>query len=172
MSWTVKKGGLSVSADTEEELRIALAVLSNGHVANVPSLHIPIEADIVGAQGGRPEPSWRVGGPPDDKPDDKPDDDPKPLALVRPTESCDSVPESTTVAHIALSPPHMETLDCILLFTEGVSASGIATLTGIKNGTAHSRIQHLKRKGLVERVKGHELWVATPLARRAKLVRA
>src|SRR3954468_4716220 len=115
MSWLVTKDGVSVSADTEAELPLAIAALT---VAETPvgSVHLPIEVNA---------PAWRVGGPPDVD-----DDDPRPLTLVK-SESPDSVPESPTVQHVSLSRQLPVVLDAVLLFPEGVTVKGVCQLLGL-----------------------------------------
>lgn len=174
MSWLVTKDGVSVSADTEAELRLAIAVLT-GTVEEKPmgAVHLPIEINA---------PAWRVGGPPDVEvlraqgqypadvwtPDV--DDDPRPLTLVK-SESPDSVTESPTVQHIPVRALLLDVLNAILLFPEGVESRGVAELLGITEKSIGNRIQRLKAAGLVEKVPHHRQWRATQLARRAKLVK-
>jgi hypothetical protein len=177
--YTVAKDGVSVTADTEAELRIAIAVLNTP----VGSLHLPVAVNA-------PAPSWRVGGPPDEKsypvgdygtsmvprPNLDPygvtadrlaelEEDAPVLSLVL-TESSDSVAPQ----HIPVSRKNNEILEAIMLFTEGVGTSGLTQLLGIPQVIVASRIQALKSAGLVEKIPGHRLWRATQLARRAKLV--
>jgi hypothetical protein len=184
MSWTVTKDGISVSADTEAELAIALAVMRDVAQENpVGSVHLPVAVNA---------PSWRVGGPPDGKPlppiaaDEgypydvgervrvsmgfiEDDDDPPVLTLV--SESDDSVTELPTVQHIPVRAILLDVLNVILLFPEGVEARGVCELTGFSDKAIGNRIQRLKNMGLVEKVPHHRQWRATQLARRAKLVK-
>lgn len=168
----ITKGDITLECEDLTDLKLALGVLTECEAAVVPSVYLPIDAAA---------PDWRVGGPADIvKPADyaatamgdlaasflgKADDKPA-LSLVQ-SESSDSV----GLQHIPVSAVHYETLECIMVFAEGVPATGISQLLGVKVGTVHSRLQALKHQGLVERVRGHQLWVATPLARRAKLVK-
>src|SRR3954471_12295173 len=124
MSWLVTKDGVSVSADTEAELRLAIAALT---VAETPvgSVHLPIEVNA---------PAWRVGGPPDVD-----DDDPRPLTLVK-SESPDSVPESPTVQHVSVRALQLDVLEAVFAFPEGVTCKGVAELLGLTDKTVSGRM--------------------------------
>jgi hypothetical protein len=176
MSWLVTKDGVSVSADTEADLRLAIACLTTPQAdCSLGSVHLPVEINA---------PAWRVGGPPDSKPlppievrgqyvtadqlaeleEDKPV-----LTLV--SESDDSVAESPTVQHVPVRAILLDVLNAILLFPEGVESRGVAELLGLTDKSIGNRIQRLKGAGLVEKVPHHRQWRATQLARRAKLVK-
>jgi hypothetical protein len=160
MTWTVTKDGVSVTADTEPELAIAVAVLNTDTTV---AERVPVGVNAIGR--GYLGEALRF-------PYSTVEEPPKPKLAVVSTESDDSVAESPAVQHIPVSPENLETLDCISLFSEGVPARGISELLGVKVGTIHSRLQSLKKQGLVERVRGHQLWIVTPKARRAKLVKS
>jgi hypothetical protein len=72
--------------------------------------------------------------------------------------------------HVAVKRIMLDVLEAVMLFPEGVETRGVATLLGLTEKAASNRIQSLKRDGLVEMVPHHHRWVATTLARRAKLV--
>jgi hypothetical protein len=57
MTYRISKGDLTVTADTEAELQIAIACLTemtHGYETKLPSMSVPIEVNA---------PEWRVGGP-------------------------------------------------------------------------------------------------------------
>jgi hypothetical protein len=157
------KGDMTIRCETEAELRIARAVFS--------------EPDEVTEMGEIESLAIGVGylGEYDPQLSTLPDGDyrsSRHLAVVSEpeTESDDSVPKDTTVQHVPVSRRNLDVLEAVMLFPEGVPASGLGTLLGLTSHTVHGRLQSLKRAGLVEGVPGHELWRATPLARRSKLV--
>lgn len=172
MSWRVSKDGINVVADTEAELAIAIAVLRHDEPARpawavggpadkvltpngiqVGTVHLPVVPDsFTGLQGNHPLA-------------DKPS-----LSLVVPTESDDSVVENHTVEHISVTRREREMLEAVMCFSEGVSTASLATLLGLSLKVAGSRVQQLKRRGLVEKLPHRKLWVATHSARRAKVV--
>jgi hypothetical protein len=157
--YSITLGGITVTADNEAELRLAIAVL------NTPlgSLHMPVAVNA-------PAPSWRVGGPPDPKPLPPIPNEriavPKPVLRAVPTES----PDSVAPQHVSVTRLHLDVLEAVMLFPEGVTTRGVSQLLGLSNKTAGGRIQGLKRQGLIEKLPGHKSWRATTLARRAKIV--
>lgn len=168
MTYRVTKGGLAVTADTAAELQIAIACLTE-----------MISDEVV--HDGRVEvnaPAWRVGGPRDEMPIGRAYlgdhvDGPYGVtadAMVPDIPRLAVVPDPGMPQHITVSRKNREVLDAIILFNEGVSTNSLETLLGIKPVIIASRIQALKGAGLVAKVPGHRRWVATTLARRAKLV--
>jgi hypothetical protein len=160
MTWTVTKDGVSVTADTEAELAIAIAVLNTDTtVAERVSVE---EVNAIGRGylgEALPFPYATVEEPP------------KPKLAVVSTESDDSdAPRLGTPQHVTVTPKNREVLEAVMLFPEGVSTASLATLLGLKQVTVSARIQSLKNQNLVEHVPHHNLWRATTLARRAKLV--
>lgn len=176
MSWTVTKDGVSVTADTQAELAIAIAALNTDATVAEPkaigTVHLPVAAKLD-------VPPWAVGGPSPNNPVANifppvdGDDDPQPvkLGIVRDTESDDSDVKPATVQHIPVSAKLLEVLEAVMLFPEGVGCPGISTLLGLTVKTVTGRMQMLKKQGLVETVPHHRAWRATELARRAKLVK-
>lgn len=75
--------------------------------------------------------------------------------------------------HIPVTRCCLDVLEAVLLFPEGVYAKGIGELLGIspKSKAVGGRLQKLATMGLVEHPHhNRNLWRATPLARRSKLV--
>lgn len=167
--YRISKGDLTVTADTQAELQIAIACLTRGYQADktVGAVHLPVEIDA---------PDWRVGGPRATVGDGKPA-----LAVV-PTESHDSdvftglqgnhpMADDGAPQHIPVKSKQLDVLEAVLLFPEGVPTRGVAQLLGLTDKAAGQRMQALKNAGLVELVPHSSRWRATLFARRAKLVR-
>jgi hypothetical protein len=75
--------------------------------------------------------------------------------------------------HIPVTRCCLDVLEAVLLFPEGVYAKGVGELLGIspKSKAVGGRLQKLATMGLVEHPHhNRNLWRATPLARRSKLV--
>jgi hypothetical protein len=176
MTYRISKGDLTVTADTEAELRIAIAMF-NVAMFNERSTWVPEPLPaLVNA------PDWRVGGPRDVTPIGRaylgeamqPD---IPYGMTtevgereRPRLVALKCPDDPAVQHITVSRRNRAVLDAVTLFSEGVSTGSLAILLGLEQGVITGRVQALKKAGLVEKVQGHRLWVATTLARRGKLV--
>lgn len=152
------KGEITLECETQAEVQIAFTVLENlSATVDVPPLPEMMVPDLI------PEeykvrvnaPAWRVGGP-----------STATLKLVE-TESNDSVPQCIPVASV-----HLDVLEAVMLFPEGVPCKGIEQLLGLNDKQVNGRTQSLKRAGLIERIEHSHRWRATTLARRAKLVRA
>jgi hypothetical protein len=171
----ISKGGIDILCDTQADVRIAMAALTDGDEPALPAVSVVPVVNGVPAGG----PAWRVGGPPDrtiregdfmtpdllaELEEDKP-------ALRLVSESDDSVSESPTVQHVPVRAILLDVLNAILLFPEGVESRGVAELLGLTDKSIGNRIQRLKGAGLVEKVPHHRQWRATQLARRAKLVK-
>lgn len=167
----ITKGDITLDCETEGDVKLALAVLTFDETAALPSVSV---YPVVNGQAVAP-PAWRVGGPSDpvnygdamtadvlaELEEDKPV-----LSLV--TESHDSV----AVQHVSVRDRQLDVLDAVLAFPEGVTCKGVGELLGLTDKSVGGRMQLLKRAGLVEKLQGHHAWVATTLARRAKLVRS
>lgn len=177
--YRITKGDMTVTADTEAELQIAIACLTemtrgyesrSNLAAAAPDWRVggPVLGRDIEAVANSPM-VWRDSGPVDpvaigielDAADDKPT-----LSLV-PTESNDS-----DVQHIPVRAKQLDVLEAVLVFAEGVQCKGIEQLLGLPEKAVSGRIQCLKKAGLVELVPHSTRWRATQLARRAKLVRA
>jgi hypothetical protein len=166
----VIKGDITFECESEDDLRLALGVLTETTefpklelLQPVPVGNVDVALGGYHGQGGQGDvttlptpPSWRVGGPPQSAfGDDE-------------TESDDS--ESPTVAHISVSKLESEILEAVMLFSEGVTVGSLAQLLGMTRKQVGGRVQMLKRKNLVEKMQGHHTWRATTFARRAKVV--
>jgi hypothetical protein len=162
MTYRISKGDLAVTADTEAELQIAIACLSVGY-----------ERQAVNAPG------WRVGGPagwPDPPIGTAYLGEYTSEATVLPdgfyAPKLAAVPDADAPKHISVSAVNLEVLEAVMLFPEGVTSKGIQQLLGLSDTTASGRVQTLREQGLIERLPHRNIWRATELARRSKLVRA
>lgn len=168
----VTHGGFTVDCDTEAEVRIAIAALS------IPSPTVELAAGPVADPNGYTShlevPGWRVGGPVSEHEQHAHtaviDADPakRTLALVEQANTKIAqigVPEMVPVTRV-----NLDVLEAVLCFQEGVPTRGLMELLGLKQTTVSGRLGTLQRAGLIERVQHKNLWRATTLARRAKLV--
>lgn len=196
MSYVVSKGDLTVSADTEAELLIAIAALRNGggfnHVYDGPLEAPPkltgINVHLPGELSSDPKP---YAYPPEfsqpdigysfdhDKakfvavPVEQADyaDDPSPMARsLELVEESRSMIESIASQLIPVSRRNLEVLEAVMCFPEGVPNRGLQQLLGLREGQISGRLNTLKVKGLVELIPHSLAWRATQLARRSKLV--
>jgi hypothetical protein len=153
----IAKGDITLECETQADLRLALGVFADVDKPVLPAVHLPIEVNA--------EPIGRayLG-------DQLPEDAPKPWAEVGEQAKLKLV--SSAPQHIPVRAKQLDVLEAVLLFPEGVPAKGVSQLLGLTDKAVGQRMQSLKRDGLVELVPHHNLWRATTLARRAKLVRA
>lgn len=163
MTYRISKGDLAVTADTEAELQIAIACLTE-------SYETPVAVNA---------PAWRVGGPAGFM---QPDPPIGTAYLGEYTSEATVLPDGyyapklavvpDALQHISVSAVNLEVLEAVMLFPEGVTSKGIQQLLGLSDTTASGRVQTLREQGLIERLPHRNIWRATELARRSKLVRA
>jgi hypothetical protein len=152
----ITKGDIVLECETQADLQLALSVLCEPvDVPALPSMHVPVEVNA---------PAWRVGGPTEPYVPELPNDEPS--GNMRVNMGFD------TAQHISVPSKQLDVLEAVKLFPEGVSCKAVGELLGLSDKQVGGRIQQLRRANLIEHVPHHNLWVATPLARRAKLVRA
>lgn len=184
MTYRISKGDMTVTADTEAELRIAVAMFNERGSAPAWAVGGPRDVTPIGraylGEAMQPDIPYGITTEAGERPKlvavpntdkqlyDSMSESAKALfdALTPPDEH----PYSAAVQHITVSRRNREVLDAVMLFPEGVSTSSLATLLGIKQGVIAGRVQALKDVSLIEKVQGHRLWAATTLARRSKLV--
>jgi hypothetical protein len=142
VSFRIIKDGTTFEADTADELRIIVGVLTDQNVP-VPSTF----GDVY---------------PPGDKGTDI-----LGLPITEPSEPIvlDSLGQIIPVRRKLL-----DVLDVIASFPEGITTQGVSTLIGVAASATSHRVTRLKKMGLVESVPHTIYWRATDLARKAKLV--
>jgi hypothetical protein len=175
----ITRGDIIIECDTQAELASALAVLM------APPAEIPLGTAELGEyltereeqrlRLVEPLPPLHLGYPPACGPAGDPRTDTVFPAGDPGTDIVQASPPSEHPApqYVPVTRCCLDVLEAVFLFPEGVYAKGIGELLGIspKSKAVGGRLQKLATMGLVEHPHhNRNLWRATPLARRSKLV--